>query len=83
MNAEDDQCYPVINIEETIGKTVGRRKPRRGLTLEGSRKVDMERWRRVHGGVGVPRGVYRFETHEEADAWMMKNLVTAAVKRAN
>jgi hypothetical protein len=83
MNGNEDQCYPVINVEETIGKTVGSRKPRRAMTQLASRKVDMERWREVTGGVGIPRGVYRFTSHEEADAWMMKNLVATAVKRAS
>lgn len=83
MNGNDDQCYPVMNVEETIGKTVGSRKPRRGLTQLTSRKVDMERWREATGGVGVPRGVYRFTSHEEADAWMLRNLVATAVKRAS
>jgi hypothetical protein len=29
---------------------------------------------KVSGGIGVPRGVYRFKTHEEADAWMTEML---------
>jgi hypothetical protein len=28
-----------------------------------------EKWRESFGGVRVPRGVYRFKTHEEADQW--------------
>jgi len=78
----DDLCYPVVNVEETIGKTVGSRRPGRGLTQLTSRKVEMERWREATGGVCIPRGVYRFMSHEEADAWMLRNLVAAAVKRA-
>jgi hypothetical protein len=48
---------PVINVEEEIHRTVGRR--------TGS-------WRRSFGGVRVPRGVYRFKTHEEADQWLWR-----------
>jgi hypothetical protein len=67
---------PVINFEEKIGKTVGKRKApkdafayamglqRTGVALSRSFK---------HGGL-CPRGVYRFKTHEEANAWMLKML---------
>ena len=77
----DDQIHPVINVEEEIGKTVGKRKPPRGLTLQGSRKIDSERSRKLAGGVGIPKGVYRFRSHEEADAWKMKEQVTAAIRK--
>ncbi len=30
---------------------------------------------RLRGGALVPKGVYRFESHEEADAWMMQQIV--------
>ena len=78
----DDHCHPVVNVEETIGKTVGRRVPRRGLSLEGSRKVDKERWREAVGGVGVPRGVYRYRTHEEADKWLIQETAKRAAKKS-
>jgi hypothetical protein len=65
----------VINIEENIGKTVGRRVPPRDpLTLVGSTKEAMRAWRRAFPTPFVPKGVYRFRTHEEADAWLMKML---------
>lgn len=77
----DDHCHPVINVEETIGKTVGRRKPREGLSVEGSRKRDMIRWKRITGGVGIPKGVYRFSSHEEADQWMITQIAKRAATR--
>jgi hypothetical protein len=65
----------VINIQEAIGKTVGRRKPpsdslRAGLELQRTAN-DLCRafGHRLH-----PRGVFRFHSHEEADRWMMANL---------
>lgn len=62
---------PVINVEEAIGKTVGRRTQASDpLSIAGSRKKDMERWRDALGGLNVPRGVYRFSSHEEADEWL-------------
>jgi hypothetical protein len=30
---------------------------------------------RLRGPALVPRGVYRFATHEEADAWMTRQIV--------
>ncbi len=30
---------------------------------------------RLRGKALVPRGIYRFDSHEEADAWMMKQIV--------
>jgi hypothetical protein len=37
-------------------------------------------WRRAFGGIRIPRGVYKFHSHEEADAWLMNHLVAAATK---
>ena len=66
---------PVINLEENIGKTVGRRKApgdafAYGMTLQET-GVQLSKTFRVKG---VPREVYRFHSHEEADAWLMKHL---------
>ena len=81
---KDDQCHPVINVEETIGKWVGRRKLKVGLSLEGNRKADMIQWRKSIGGIGIPKGVYRFHSHEEADQWMIQQIAkTAAAKATN
>jgi len=33
-------------------------------------KADAEAWRRVLGGLRVKRGVYRFRSHDDADAWL-------------
>jgi hypothetical protein len=65
--------YAVINTEEPIGKTVGRRKvPRDPLSLQGQTKDDMRAWRKAFPTPFVPKGVYRFTSHEEADDWMWK-----------
>jgi hypothetical protein len=29
---------------------------------------------RLQGGALIPKGVYRFATHEEADEWMMRTI---------
>ncbi len=73
--------YAVINVEEPVGKTVGRR------VLEDSWKYGMRLQKSAnqlresfgHGGI-CARGVYRFGSHEEADQWMTKMLVERAVR---
>jgi hypothetical protein len=64
---------PFINVEDKIDKVVGRRtKSPDALSVETSRKADAIAWCKSFGGVGVPRGVYRFRTHEEADEWLWR-----------
>ena len=84
QDTKDEQCHPVINVDEMNGKSVGKRKPRTGLSLDGNRKADMIQWRESMGGVGIPKGVYRFHSHEEADQWMIQQIAkTAAARTAN
>jgi len=40
--------------------------------LSASTKANSIAWRESFGGVRVPRGVYRFKTHEEADQWLWR-----------
>jgi hypothetical protein len=64
---------PFINLEEKIGKTVGRRVPPRDpLAVRGDTKEAMRAWRNAMATPFVPKGVFRFHSHEEADAWMLK-----------
>jgi hypothetical protein len=64
---------PFINAEEKIDRIVGQRtKTPDGLSLTGSTKADSIAWRDAFGGIRVPRGVYRFKTHEEADQWLWR-----------
>ncbi len=62
---------PVVNLEETPGKTVGRRKLNDPL-MAGLDKAASKEWRAAFGGVGLPKGVYRFDSFEEADEWILK-----------
>jgi hypothetical protein len=64
---------PFVNVEEKIDRFVGRRTQtpdgwRAGMQLQQAaaqfHKTFKHRW--------MPKGVYRFKTHEEADEWMMK-----------
>jgi hypothetical protein len=63
----------VVNLEERIDRQVGRRTsvcdP---LSLESGTRADAIAWRKAFGGIRVTRGVHRFRTHEEADAWLWK-----------
>ena len=62
---------PSINVEEKIDRFVGRRtKAPDALSTATSNKANAIAWRKAFGGVRVPRGVYRFKTHEEADKWL-------------
>lgn len=76
--------FAVINIQDPAGKTVGRR------VMEDAGKYGMglqkmaNEVRRSQGFGGLcPRGVYRFLSHKEADAWMMKAIVERAVRVRN
>jgi hypothetical protein len=64
----------IINIEETIGKTVGRRRPS-GNTLdprEHSKKRARD-WCAAFPPMMTPKGVYRFKTQEEFEQWITTN----------
>lgn len=64
---------PIVNMEENIGKTVGRRRPPRdavkyAMGLQRTASALSKTWGR---GLSV-KGVFRFKSHEEADEWMVK-----------
>lgn len=62
-----------VNVEENIDRVVGRRtKAPDALSTKTSSTADSIAWRKALGGVRVPRGVYRFKTHEEADEWLWR-----------
>ena len=65
--------HPVVNIEERIGKTVGRRRIKDSLSYA----LELQKSSQDMLGDRAPRfpkGVFRFRTFEEADAWTMKFL---------
>jgi hypothetical protein len=68
-----DVSRPPINVEERVDRVVGRRtKAPDPLSLASSRRSDAIAWTRALGGLRVRPGVYRFGTHEEADAWLWR-----------
>jgi len=63
----------VFNVEEKIGKTVGNRRPPTSIATKLLyTPEDARDWQREVGAPFVPKGVYRFASHEEADAWLLK-----------
>lgn len=54
-------------------KVVGRRTGTpSGLSIATSNQRQSIEWRKTLGGVRIPKGVFRFKTHEEADEWLWK-----------
>ncbi len=73
---------PFINVEEKIDRFVGQRTKtpdslKAGMQLQSLgaelHKSFKHRW--------APKGVYRFKTHEEADAWMTKMLARSGMSQ--
>ncbi len=68
----------IINLEEKIGKTVGKRVP------PNDPFVAYRKLLRLSAGlarpVPYPKGVFRFKTHEEADAWQWNYIMMAATE---
>ena len=66
------------NVEEQIDRVVGRRAR---MTTDLATAMKFQRTalalHRAFGHRWKARGVYRFKTHEEADAWMMKMLASS------
>jgi len=73
---------PFINVEEKIDRFVGKRTAtpdsfKTAMQLQEAavqfHKNFKHRW--------APKGVYRFKTHEEADAWMTKMLARSSLPK--
>ncbi len=65
----------IINMEEKIGKTVGRRRPPVDpfKAADGIQHFINEQFNAM-GHRLTPRGVFRFNSHEEADQWMRNSI---------
>ena len=62
----------MVSPDEMPGKVVGRRHVGGGLDAKVHTKERAQRWSGAMKTAFVPRGVYRFNSHEEADEWMWK-----------
>lgn len=65
-------CMDERRRSESPGKVVGRRTLPASLSSREDSKAAAIAWRRAFPTPFVPRGVYRFRSHEEADEWLWK-----------
>jgi len=70
---------PIVNLDDPVGKTVGRRLVPDTLRVYPSEKKSNEDWRAAGFSIPIKRGVYRFHTHEEANQWMMDRMTRKQV----
>ncbi len=63
----------VINIDDPAGKTVGRRMPPEPLCTKTFTIQRANDWQKDLPVRCIPKGVFRFSSHEEADRWTRKN----------
>ena len=69
---------PIVNLEETPGKVVGKIKRR---TFAEAVDWMAAQVRAMGFELPFPKGVYRFNTHEEANDWEWKHMMEAARKK--
>jgi hypothetical protein len=71
-----------INMEEKIGKTVGRRTEISDPLAYALALQEIASGLIKATGRGLcPKGVFKFKTHEEADAWMLRMMARPTEKR--
>ena len=68
----------IVNLDETPGKMVG--KMPQGSVAERSERL-AARVQSLQPKLPFPKGVFRFKTFEEADAWETKHRIEATVTR--
>jgi hypothetical protein len=64
---------PPSQNDQALVRVVGRRRPRIALSTADN-KARIQAWRRAFPTPFVPRGVYRFDSHEAADQWLWEML---------
>lgn len=68
---------PIVNLEEQPGKVVGRPE-----ALAGDHDRLVRNAAALMPRLPYPKGVFRFRTHEEADAWTNEHILRAALLKA-
>ncbi len=63
-----------MNDDSRKLKVVGRRAMPSGLRVREQAKAEALAWRQAFPSPFLPKGVYRFRSHEEADEWLWKML---------
>lgn len=67
--------HPVVNIQEPVGKVVGKRKPTARLVSSPQETEANRQWASMEFFPRIKPGVYRFKSHEEADQWLMDHSI--------
>ena len=63
-----------VNLQDPIVKTVGSRRVVNAFEYGMKLQKAGSKLYRTFRTVGIPKGVYRFHTHEEADEWLTRML---------
>ncbi len=64
---------PLINLDDpAAARTIGRRVAPAALKTRPGDVADAQAWRKAFPTPFVPKGLYRFNSHQEADEWMWK-----------
>ncbi len=71
----------IVNVEEKIGKTVGRVPPATEAFARAMRLQKNINQLQSHLEGICPTGVFRFHTHEEADEWLLKWMSRRRVRK--
>jgi hypothetical protein len=72
---------PVVNMEEQIGKVVGRRTATPDAWATGMKLQELAMQMHISLGHHWPKGVFRFKSHEEADEWMNRMLARSQLPK--
>ena len=67
---------PAADFDEAPGKIVGHRRPPADnmAATQADQIEDSRAWKKSLRTMRIPKGVYRFRTHEEADEWLWQML---------
>jgi hypothetical protein len=69
--------HPVVNIEDDIGRTVGRRQIKDSLVYGLGLQKSLARIREEAPFPRFPKGVFKFRSFEEADAWTLRYITAS------
>ena len=67
----------MVNIDEKIGKTVGRRRAGDPLLVAPGDKARKRAMQKAGFFPRFPKGVFKFRSFEEADAWTMRYITAS------
>lgn len=70
---------PVFNIDDPVGKVVGRRTPPTKLLSTPQETEANRQWAQAGFFPRIKKGVYKFKTEEEADQWLMDHMTRKPV----